>query len=111
MPHFSLLAPGRRPNPVGPPAFDFPVTRHAIARMQQRAISWQDVTLVLHYGREYHAGDGRTAYHLGRQIVAGARRKGIRLDRASNLSILVGRDGTLITVQHTEFVPRSWRSA
>lgn len=112
MPHFSpLSSPRRRPRLAEAPACELLPTLHVLRRMQQRAISWDHVALVLEYGREYWAGSGITAYHVGRRVVSIAHRNGLRLDQATDLSILVSSDGVLITAQHMRSIPRSWKAA
>ncbi len=94
-----------------PPSMPLVVTRHASKRMQQRAISPSAIDLVLRHGREYHAGDGAVAYHLGRRVVKGARSEGLRIEVAEHICVVFSADGAIMTVQHMRQIPRSWRAA
>lgn len=111
MPHTPHLTRGPQPEPVETPESGLVFTLHALKRMQQRAISREDVVLTLRYGREYHAGSGATAVVLGRRDVLRHRRDGVRLDACMNLSVILSGDGAILTVHHIERPPRSWRAA
>jgi len=94
---------------------EFALSKHAIARAQQRCIRMTDIQEISIYGRPYHAGSGIYAYHVGRREVKHARLQGIRIDHLLDKAILIKLeiDGTFVvlTVQHSSNIPKHWHPA
>ena len=82
-----------------------PVTHHAVARMQQRAVRPEIVDFLLDYGRCEHHQRGALLYYLDKrgrqrlQKVAG-RDTYRRLEHALDAYAVVSSDGELVTVGH-----------
>ena len=82
-----------------------PVTHHAVARMQQRAVRPEIVDFLLHFGRCEHHQRGALVYYLDKrgrlrlQKVAG-RDSYRRLEHALDAYAVVSNDGELVTVGH-----------
>ena len=82
-----------------------PVTNHAVARMQQRAIFPEIVDFLLEYGRCEHHQRGALLYYLdkrGRQRLEKIAGKETyrRLEHALDAYAIVSDNGELVTVGH-----------
>lgn len=78
------------------------VTRHARSRAQQRSIREEQIDIALGYGACIKQPEGRRAYHLGRREIALARKAGVELEGLRGLTVVVARDGALITLIRSE---------
>lgn len=84
---------------------NIPVTSHAIARMQQRAVSPEIVDYLLDFGRCEYYQRGALLYYFdkrGRQSLQKITRKEAfrRLEHALDAYAVVSNDGELVTVGH-----------
>jgi hypothetical protein len=79
------------------------VTRHAAARMQQRAVSAEVLDCLLDFGHEEHDHHGGGIVHFNkaarRQLLTSQGRDAFkRLERYLNAYAVVGADGCVVTV-------------
>ena len=88
------------------------LTVHACRRSRQRGIDAKAIHHILDFGRDYAAGDGCTAYFLGRRTVNYWRqRKGLRLDCWQDMAVILAPDGAVVTDEHIfGSVPTNWRA-
>jgi hypothetical protein len=82
-----------------------PVTHHAVARMQQRAVRPEIVDYLLDFGRCEHHQRGAQLYYLDRRGRECVRRVAgsdayRRMEHALDAYVVVSGDGELITVGH-----------
>lgn len=79
-------------------------TRHAVLRMQQRAIPQLLVDLLMQFGARYPAGDGTTKVFLDksarRKLGAYAGALSALLDRHLDIYLVVADDERVVTVCH-----------
>ncbi|MBK8206684.1 MAG: hypothetical protein IPK87_07785 [Planctomycetes bacterium] len=88
------------------------ITSHAQWRQASRSISDHAIDAVLTFGKCFWAGRGCFAYFLGRRTAVKARRKfRVSLEKFRGIAVIVGADGTLVTVQHRDKPPRHWKPA
>jgi hypothetical protein len=76
---------------------DYPMTEHARARAQQRAVSAPAIEAAIDYGRSVHTR-GAVIYAIGRQEVRQAATWGIDLRSFEGVLVVCARDGEVITV-------------
>ena len=74
-----------------------PLTHHASLRMQQRGISCRAIHAALSYGRTIRA-KGVTYVVVGHKEVQRYAAIGVNLDEAEGLQVLLGSDGSVVTV-------------
>jgi hypothetical protein len=79
------------------------VTRHAAARMQQRAVSAEVLDCLLAFGHEAHTHHGGGIVHFNkaarrRLLTSEGREAFKRLERYLNAYAVVGADGSVVTV-------------
>ena len=84
---------------------NIPVTKHAVARMQQRAVGPEIVNYLLDFGRCEHHQRGALLYYFdkrGRQRLQKITGKEAyrRLEHALDAYAVVSNDGALVTVGH-----------
>lgn len=74
-------------------------SKHAKRRGAQRAVSEDQITLVLDWGHLIHQTKGRCAYHLGHREVSLAAKQGVIIpEGAINLGVVLAADGARLTV-------------
>ena len=77
---------------------------HANVRMGQRAISEDDVELILDMGKPIHERDGRLSYFISKQDVAeeieALKGRIRRMEKAGNKKVVVSPSGSIVTVIH-----------
>jgi hypothetical protein len=77
--------------------FQFPVSKHAAKRMQQRRISEMAVDIVLEYGREIYTRNACICV-IGRKEVRKCLRQGMDLSAHAGVHVVLASDGTVMTV-------------
>lgn len=76
---------------------DAPLTRHAIQRMQGRAIDSEAIESVLECGRIVYCR-GAVIYAVGRKEISRFRVQGIDLRHLEGVQVVCANDGTVLTV-------------
>ena len=80
------------------------MSRHALARMQQRGIPLDAIDTVLDYGREHHDRHGGVVVCLDQQgrrrMQRAGRLSGGAIDALSCVYVVLATDGTVVTVGH-----------
>ncbi len=74
------------------------LTYHANARMRQRAVSQDDVSAVMQYGRTFRQPGGRLVWYVGSRDMKLAARAGVDLSGAHNVAVILAADGAVVTV-------------
>lgn len=75
------------------------LSQHAQRRSQQRSVSEIEIRAALDWGTPIPQRGGRTAFHLGRRDMRRALRSGAALPpRAKGVTVILSKDGTLVTV-------------
>jgi hypothetical protein len=88
----------------------FKWTNHAKWRSASRAISGRAIEYALKYGQCFWAGRGCRAYFLGRRAVRKVREElDVRLERFTNIAVIIAEDGAVVTVEHCPKPPRHWK--
>lgn len=76
---------------------DYLVTNHARSRMFSRAISADEIDLVMSFGRIVHTR-GAAIHVVGHKEVSRYQRHGVSLYRCEGLHVVCSQDGRIITV-------------
>lgn len=80
------------------------LSKHAAARSRQRGIPYDEIELILGYGTPRRKPGGAREYVLRRsdkaQVTAHLKQLIQCLDSAVGKGVLVGEDGTVITIYH-----------
>lgn len=86
--------------PVPPPDVSTIIrTDHGILRQQQRAISDEQLAIVMKYGRDYSVPGGCILRYMGSREVLKARRLGVDTTGCEGIGAIVTRaDGVVVTV-------------
>lgn len=79
---------------------------HAQQRQQHRAVSEEELELVLQHGRQIRQPGGRIAWFVGEKEVLEAKLRGLCLEAARNLGVVQAEDGTIVTVVRSADVRR-----
>ncbi len=86
------------------PSLQAMLSRHALARMQQRGIGPGVIDSVLQYGREYHDRHGGVIVCLDkrgrRQMQRASGMRDVDIDALTGVYVVLTTDGTVITVGH-----------
>jgi len=80
------------------------MTRHAVARSQQRGITEEQMEFVMKYGSKCYVGDGCVSYSMNKKARLRAQRalniNEYRSFAAISIYVVVTDDGTIRTVAH-----------
>lgn len=77
-------------------------SKHARRRQQQRGISDAQMRCALDWGCEFDVGGGEAAFYIGRKEVQRLRQRGVRVDWAQRVMVILASDGTVKTVYKTD---------
>ena len=81
-------------------------TTHASERSAQRAVRPEAVAAALTWGTEFPQARGRTAYFVDAAAMGRAASAGDDIGRWANTAVVVGGDGSVITMIRTTDVQR-----
>lgn len=86
------------------------VSSHFRERASQRGFSVNDSMLIEEFGDAYDCGQGDTGFFLGRRAAERALTAfGVDLGHIAGSALVVGRDGTFVTILRRDRPPASWK--